>query len=429
MLLSSASFSPELSRIIAMATHQRQGLITDLQEEDHLSDIAGMSLVHARLVAPVYFRGNAPASVQGPESGIGASFNREDAYWAAIGEACERYSASLYWRSDMRRATAAELGDDAIDLAGLIASGRPDVRPFQPDVPRCWVPGLDLATGRTRFVPAALTYLCYEPETPDEIIAQIDSTGLACGATFDDACLRALCEVIERDAFASTWLLQRKPPKIKLSSKDMAGLSPKVQRAFSSRLFAMSAYYLGQSFGVHIVATVTRSSGIGAVAASASPSLSRALEKAAAEGLHAWTGARKMAARPPVGYVQAIRSPSDHAQYYLLPERFVVVDSLFSGETSLRFDDLVRQDGGRCDAGTLACALSQAGFTATAVDVTSDDVADLGFKVARVVVPGLQPLVFGASCVTVPDTRRLDMWRTVWRLPEGPFNPHPHPFP
>jgi len=422
------SVSRGLSAIVARTAHHGHGLITDLYEEVPAGDVGGLRLVHAKLASPLYFRGNAPRSGRMPDSGTGAGFDREGAYWAAIGEAMERYAATIYWRDTLMRASAVELGDRAIDLAPLIRIGRPEVQAFDPSASRAWMSGVDLAGGRIVQVPAAMACLAYEAETPSELIVQDDSTGLACGQGFEDAALRALCEVIERDAFAATWLLGRRPPRIVFSTRDLGRLSPGCRRVLSHRLFAMEVFHLAESFGVHVVATVTRSaSGIGVVAAAASPSLDRAVEKAAAEGMHGWISARKLADQPVVETFAGLKSPADHARYYLRPDRFEIVSSVFSGEDTVDYGDI--GIGSRPDLGGITHALTDNGLAATAVDLTTGDVADLGFRVVRVVVPGLQPLVFGPACVLAPDMRRLERWRAAWAVPDGPLNPHPHPFP
>ncbi len=426
--LQATSISRDLSAIVARTAHHGHGLITDLYEEVPIGDVGGLRLVHAKLASPLYFRGNAPKPGRMADSGIGAGFDREAAYWSAIGEAVERYAGTIYWRDALLSASALTLGEGAIDLKPLIRVARPGVAAFDAQASRYWMRGIDLASGASRLVPAAMACLAYEAETPAEAIVQDDSTGLACGQGFADAALRALCERLERDAFAATWLLERRAPRIIFSARDLEGLSAGCQRVLTHRNFGMHVFYLAESFGVHVVASVTRSaSGVGVVAAAASPSLDRAIEKAAAEGMHAWISARKLAGQPVVETVACLNSPADHARYYLRPDRFAIVASLFGGEDTVAYSAL--RTGAIADMDRITHALADAGLAATAVDLTTDDVAELGFRVVRVVVPGLQPLVFGPACVVAPDPRRLDQWRATWGLPQGPLNPHPHPFP
>lgn len=426
-VLSARSLSPNLSSLIDAIVHPSRGLITDIYEE-HPRD-SGIYLVHALMAPPAYFRRNLSVKTPSPDNGIGCSFDRERAVWSAIGEACERYSAAIYDPEALRLASAEELGADALDLESLIRVGRPEVHPFASDHLRYWAAGRDLIDGRLQYVPAAMAFLGYEPSSPDETIAQNDSTGLACGQTLDDACLGALCEVIERDAFASNWLLSRSPPKIQFDDRDLEALSIGAQNALKNPSVDIALHYLGQPYGVHVVTSVVTAAGVGTVAAAASPSVTKAIEKAIAEGLHTWTGARKLAKQSVVERIEDVRSPADHTRFYLSPERFALVRDVLSDRNTIPFSEVAVADTVVLDAKAISEALANDGYRAVLVDLTTADIDDLGLKVVRVVVPGLQPLVFGPSCVHVIDPRRLERWRVMWELRPGPFNPQPHPFP
>ncbi len=423
------SLPADLTDLIGRVVHPRHGLITRLHEDPEGAQV-GLRLVHANLASPLYFRKNAPQAGRAPDCGSGASFDGERAYRAAIGEALERYSASIFWPDQLTWAPEGALQIPPVDLSPLIRVARPEVHDYSPQIARHWVAGRDLADGERRMVPAALAFLAYEPDDRREIIAQSDSTGLACGTSFDDACLRALCELIERDTFASTWLLQRRPPRIAFSPDERARMPQAVRRAIDHPLFQMAFFHLGRPFDVHVIASLTWSAdGIGVVAASASPSVAHAVEKAAAEGLHAWFSAGRQVGQAMVASPAAFRSPADHARYYLSPDRFQVVSRIFGEAGSIDYGDLREMADAPTSAADLARRLQARGFQATGLDLTSPDVEDLGFRVVRAVVPGLQPLVFGPACVEVRDRRRLDQWRATWQLPDAPFNPHPHPFP
>jgi ribosomal protein S12 methylthiotransferase accessory factor len=67
---------------------------------------------------------------------------------------------------------------------------------------------------------------------------------------------------------------------------------------------------------------------------------------------------------------------------------------------------------------TVVDDLAHAGFDAVAVDLTTEDVDAVGYKVVRVVVPGLQPLDNDHTCRHLGGARL-----------RATFNPDPHPFP
>src|SRR5262249_4467606 len=72
-----------------------------------------------------------------------------------------------------------------------------------------WAWGWSLTEDRPRLVPASLVYLGYRPDPGEAAIGSNASTGLAAGLTLEAAALSGLCEVVERDSFALSWLLPR----------------------------------------------------------------------------------------------------------------------------------------------------------------------------------------------------------------------------
>ncbi len=425
-----APLSTNLQGVISRALNPVHGLLTSLREDRPSRRSGHIRIVRAALAPPAYFRSNAPSSVQTTEDGCGAAFDRESAYWAAIGEAVERYSASIYWPDDLVEATAEYLGDRAIDLSPLIRIGRPEVEAFDPTTSRAWCRGRRVVSEDPVLVPAMLCFLGYRTRYAGEIIAQSDSTGLACGVSPDDATLRALCELIERDAFAANWSLSRRAPRIAWSQDDIASLKPAVQTTLGGTDRPVNLFYIAQSFGIHVVAAFTRGErGLFSLAAAAAPSIGRAVEKAVAELLQGWSAVNAFPELDTPLDLTDLKTPFDHLRFYLHPDRIAFVEDTFCGDETVSFADLKAADHPEMTAGDLAARLNAHGFDAVAIDQTTPDVAELGLSVARVVAPGLQPMVFGPHSTCVPDTRRLDQWRAIWNLATAPLNPNPHPFP
>jgi len=419
--------SQELVDIVDRSLNPRHGLINSLTEEPLSAD--GLHLVHATVTPPTYFRNNAPNKLQTTDAGTGAAFSREGACWAAIGEALERYAASIYWPDQLTVASAIDLGARAIGLDQLIRSGKPLVRIFNANTPRAWVKGKEVVSGREVLVPASMTYLGYAKTDDDEIISQNDSTGLACGQNLGSATLSALCELVERDLFASTWLLSRRPPRLSVADA-LDRLDVPVQLALRGTRPRLELFYLGCEYNVHVVLCVAMSErGHGVVAAAASPYILKAVEKATCEGLYAWRSGSKYADRKTFAGPEEISAPSDHLLYYIEPNRFAQVRSLFQTDECLSLVEVLVREPGHVTATDVAAQMAQDGIMAAMVDLTTRDVAQFDVKVVRVVAPGLQPLIFGPSCVLAPDQRRLNHWREVWGIRSLDLNPLPHPFP
>ncbi|MCO5991790.1 YcaO-like family protein [Actinoallomurus rhizosphaericola] len=169
-----------------------------------------------------------PSAVTGPfradarvGHGTGRAYGDADrARLLAVAEALERYSGLVAPERGVVVASAAELGDDALDL-DLIArcsprelrrSGCPVHAPDRTR-PIRWTEAVNLRTGRPVLVPAVLVFLTF-PELAAENFWIPISTGCAVHRTVEAAMVNALCELIERDALALTWLLRRPLPRL-----------------------------------------------------------------------------------------------------------------------------------------------------------------------------------------------------------------------
>lgn len=151
-------------------------------------------------------------------AGAGYAFADPDAaLGAALGEAAERYCGNLVPRTLVRgshlsmttqgrRAVAPE--SVALYGASQYADPHFPLTPLTSDLEVEWAQGIDLADGSPVLVPASLVWVSYVSADVAPRGARTNpviQAGLAAGATFEDACLGALAEVIERDAMTLGW--------------------------------------------------------------------------------------------------------------------------------------------------------------------------------------------------------------------------------
>src|SRR6185295_3075966 len=94
-----------------------------------------------------------------------------------------------------------------------------------------WVWGHSLTERRPRLVPASLVYLNYRPAGDEAKIGLNASTGLAAGATREEAILGGLLEIVERDAFTIAWMHRQVGRRIEVDDDDL-------QWALRARLWA-----------------------------------------------------------------------------------------------------------------------------------------------------------------------------------------------
>lgn len=424
--------------------HRRHGIITSLLEETEHPDARGLFVFNALMVDiksmmidPARGKANNPNSDRASLAGSGAAFDRPSAMWAAFGEAVERYAAAAHFDDQLLYASQDSLGDAAVGPGQfvLFAPGQyGDGFEFAPDdtsVVRAWSPAADLMDpARETYVPAQMVYLGMQVKDQREIVMQSSSTGLATGMDEGRALLSGLAEVIERDAFAAMWQMKYAPRRLVVAPETAERLLPGVRRQLAHPSVDVHLWDITTDVGMPVVLCLARSRNDGTMSlgASAHVDVATAINKAVVEAFHGYLwGSSILAAGSPLPERAAIRNPGDHFAYFLDRSRQGAMDFLFDSEdTILSSDPSLHQLSGMDD---LLARLKAMGLRALAVDVTSADVASLGFIVLRAFIPGLHPLLFGDGMLS-RDERRLRAIAAHWGLPRVPEpNLEPHPFP
>jgi ribosomal protein S12 methylthiotransferase accessory factor len=366
-----------------------------------------------------------------PASGFGKGLSAIEAAVGAVGEAVERYSATLFDPERLARAPFAALPGEALDPRRLCLycpaqyrrSGFPFAR-FAPARPLDWIAGRWLDTGLPVWVPAQMAYLAL-PVAPTERLCQMTSNGLAAGADVADAAGRALLELIERDAFLLHWLARRPGRRLVLDDSLDTGAA-EVLRDLAARGARTEAYLLDAGLAIPTVVSLglgdgQRWPGV-TLGLGTDPDPRLAARKAILE--HGQTGPylhRVMAhrERPIPARPQEVRQPLDHALFYAPAERAASFDFLRAGTVSpVPLAALPAPAAPPLAA--CAAPLAAAGIRAVLVDVTSRDVAHSPFRVVRALATHLQPVHFGHGLERLANPR-------LHRLLRGAVNPDPHP--
>jgi ribosomal protein S12 methylthiotransferase accessory factor len=384
--------------------------------------------ITATAILGTYTEGRLPA-VPDPAIGSGKGLGEVEALVGAFGEAIERYSASRYRKQDLLICPASDLGADAFDPRRLCLyaeeqyarPGFPYAR-FDPERPIHWVEGFWIDSREKVWVPALPTYFNFQV-CPHDLFCQVSSNGLAAGADGDDAALRALFELVERDAFLLTWLARLPTRRLAVDSSLDAG-AREVVRLLSEHGVAVELHLLDVGTGIPTVVALGLGDGVhwpaGFVALSTHTDPRAAARKAVLELAHVGPYLVRLLAekaRIP-GAPEEVESLDDHALFYAPPERLAAFDFLRAGET-VSLGDLPAGDAPSLEG----CAehLAAAGLRVAAVDVTSPDVALGPFRVARALGTDMQPIHFGERY------RRLANPRLERLLAGRAPNPDPHP--
>jgi len=380
---------------------RRTGVISDLFIEP--PDDPRVSLPIIATAAPPHLM-EKDGSLHRLPAGWGKGLTISGAVLSAVGEAIERYSASIIDSEKIIWNRPDELEGDVLhpyDL-GLYSDEQydredfPYVR-FDSTIPHPWVLGRWLNDAKPIWLSALFVFLSIELHR-EQLIAQGTSNGLAASSSKDDAALRAILELIERDAFMSTWLTASPTQRLQLDDTldpllhtvlegiEVLGATVEVYRLPASVIgttvlclaLGDGDQYPGVTFGLGCDLD-PRAALRQAVLelGQTGPYLRRMMRSGVLKPAEDPTGVREMLA---------------HAAYYFPKERSSAFDRLRSQEIiSLReLKSVAKRSLKDC-----AAALDEAGIRVALVDVTSADVATGPFSVMRAVSPDLQPIWYG----------------------------------
>jgi ribosomal protein S12 methylthiotransferase accessory factor len=381
----------------------------------------------------------------------GASTDRYVAIAKAMGEAVERYCAAIYDPCAFRFAAYRELTAPAVhpDLweayrADQFAGPEFLWHPFTVDTSVHWTRGMSLLSGREMLVPAAAVYVPYHyhGQTRSAFVMQPISTGLACGASFEEAALSGLCEVLERDAFTITW--QSRLSRAHLVRETLPPSAQNLIRRFEAARIDVKLMDITTDAGVASILCVgvcdAPASPAVAVAAATDASPERALRKALDELAHTRKYAKHLMRYTPEVPVQVeeghplVKDQRDHLRFYCPQSAKPFAEFAWASTKSVPFEALPDLSAGDA-AGQLRNVVrntAAAGMEAIVIDLTTSDIAPLGLHVVRVVVPGAHPLYMGHGSRALGVSRLYDVPpRLGYRgLASGDMdNPYPHPFP
>jgi ribosomal protein S12 methylthiotransferase accessory factor len=381
----------------------------------------------------------------------GASTDRHVAIAKAMGEAVERYCSAIYDPAEFEFAAFPDLAGRAVSPS-LLSMYRADQfswpgfawQPFALDTPVHWTRGVSLRTGERIWIPAAAVYIPfhYRGATKSAFVLQPISTGMACGTSFEDAALSGLCEVAERDAFTITWQARLSRPRL-----DHATLPESAQdriARFSAVGIDVKLMDITTDLGVpsilSIAVTDAATSPAVAVAAATDPCPERALRKSLEELAHTRKYAKQlMIYTPPVevdaesGHA-AVKDQRDHLRFYCPQSARQFAEFAWSSPEITPYAKLPDLSRGVAAAELQAIVqnMAAAGLEPVAVELTTPDIAALGLRVVRVVVPGAHPLYMGHINRALGVQRLYEVPQRLGYpglAPGEADNPAPHPFP
>ncbi|MBH8572078.1 YcaO-like family protein [Nostocaceae cyanobacterium CENA369] len=392
--------------------------------------------------------------------GVGKGMTDEQAIIGAIGEALERYCGSIVERQKVIVSSYEELsnacdnsfgqqiqqgvGDRAVPPPAFFsfsdkqysdpAFGFPA---FEPAMQTSWVAALNLASNQQTLVPAALVYLNFCSDLPGDYILPVTTNGMASGFSVEFAAYSGLCELIERDALIITWLNRLPAPRIYFDGQP--GIETEIARNYARFGIELMAFDFTTDIQIPVIAAmaIDRSG--------KSPSLviglgchldgRTALRKAIFEVCQARPhDIERMAsgAGTNLHKYDDIQDLQDHSAFFFPAARLGELDFLLHNERSLKVADLPTYTASS-ELERLRSTvekLHSVGADAYLVDVTTPDIASIGFRVVRTLASQLVPIYFGYGQEPLGSQRLFEVPERLGyggRRTEDDLNPCPHP--
>jgi ribosomal protein S12 methylthiotransferase accessory factor len=416
------------------------GIVKRLEEGVLAADDARMFFVSSELCGSI-----GGVAHRLPQWADGADFSKEGAVAAAIGEALERYCAGRPV-CEVMYASAEELGAEAMwPTKWSLFHPRQYAQegfgyvPFTADLRVGWVRARDLARGGETWVPAQLVFLVDVRAGSEPRIGYATSSGLACGRTQDQATLKGLLEVVERDAFMLTWYAQLRRPLVELGSD--AVLAERERRHFAPTRLRYRLVDLSVFAAVPTALAVIQGGSWDpiamAVGAASAVTGREACDKALREAFQTrrWIRHQRADGYRPVRSASEVATFEDHVLFYSDERNARRADFLAECEDTRTVGDMGRLDGRDASevVRSLAGRLAKQGIEICAVDLSLPDVRDAGFSVVKVISPQLCSLSVGYRQQLRGGTRLYEApWRLGLRaepLTYDELNVDPHPFP
>lgn len=379
--------------------------------------------------------------------GTGGTALTEDVALAkAIGESIERYCGEFYDPESIVVAPVRKVKEGCIHPARFILFDRSQYGPAFPflwvsdDDLLSWAQGWSLTRERRVLVPAALVHMSYRPGHAEPFFEMGPVSGYACGLTFEEAVVSAICEIVERDAFMVFWYNWLAVPSFDLYAAESAVMRSALQRYHAAPVHVFCADITTDTgIPAVVAAMISREPGWpAAIVASAAhldteQAITKALFELAANHLYIRSYYEQPAYRRLPRFPAEVVEMHDHGLFYCSPERLPYLEVLTKPwrvippgrRQSLGSGDVKR------DVETCVRRLAALGLEVIVVDLTTPDVESLGFKVVKVLIPGMQPIDFGPwRHLGGPRLYEVPA-RLGYHCASGPreLNLFPHPFP
>lgn len=320
---------------------------------------------------------------------------------------------------------------------------------YDPALPIEWVWGYSVTERRSVLVPRQLAYYDRIRTESRAKLADNNSSGCALGSCYEEAILKGLFELIERDSFVIAWQRKLSLPRI-----DPASCADRKTRLVLNRIdyLGYDITLLDGRLDLRVPAVIAmahrRDGALGAMTVGGAASLDprEAVRSALLEcatsivEMPAMFAAQEQRIRALPNDFSKVVSVMDHSLLYAMPDMARQLDWLRASPVQRSFDDCYEGERDWHAQGDIGADLEKVlrelrrrGMDqVVVVDLTTPEQRQLELVTVRVLVPGMAPIDFGHPRNRAAHLPRLQSAPVVAGLEPGlglGGNPLPHPFP
>ena len=377
--------------------------------------------------------------IRGGLDGAGGGVDPTRARYVAVAESLERYASSVVDTDQLMWATPAELGDTALSPEVFpqcspteLAHPKSIHGPVDPHCPIRWARGWSLTRREPRWVPAVAVWMQLAQRTRGERFTSGISTGSATHTDLAAAVLNGLCEVIERDSIALTWLQRITWPELEVdyTHPRLQQFARRHHNSYVHARFFDATTDLGIPT-VYALETTPHHPRLGQLVMCNTDldpvnGVAKMLRESASSRIALQVD------RPVPDDVFEFTTVFHGALRMGLPEHTPAFGFLAGATPTRHLEDMPSLDSGdpATDLDTVLTRLAERGHEVVVVDVTTDEARDVGFHVVKVLVPSLMPLSFVHAGRYLAHPRLYQAPRDMGYpvLTEDQINPDPQPF-
>lgn len=373
----------------------------------------------------------------------GTAINRDRALAKAIGEGIERYSSGIYSWEELELGSYIDFRELAIHPSNFTSFAEDQFEKadfpfsrFKEDTILRWSSAKNLDSGKEVLIPASLVYCPYiaDKKNGEATIMEVISTGLASHLSYEEASLNGILETVERDSFMLAWLSGIVSDQIE--PKSLLPIHTEMIFRFEKLGYQITLLNITSDTQIPSVMAVMKGKFDGSVpflvaaATHLNPAIAiqKCLEELALIERYAKRVMMTAADWYPYISYEKVKYLVDHIRFWIDHNIFPKGDYLLQAKNKIRLEDIpdLSSTSPNKDLNLVLELIKSTGYEVLIADVTTPDIADLGFSVIRAVIPGFLPLNKSYNCRPLCSKRLLKFMEKKGRGKQ--VNNLPHPF-